>query len=195
MSVIEELAQKLKNIEDERSKIFAQIKPLQEKASVLYAEMTLIKEDITKATLLLEQSEQERFDFLMEEKGHGTDEIRYRAAEKFIRSLGLYMSGYNPFSEQKSSDVFIFKHDAERNEQSIESLKKLVELYKPMDSHGNKKFRVFCQDYYIVFTANKTIELTGRYMTSKEFPTIEALFEHYVAHCECYDAEETESDD
>lgn len=189
MTSIEKLNLKLKSIEDQRKAIFEQIHPLQEKAVALYEESQKINEEITKETMKQEQSEQERFDFVMAETGAGVDSLRYNEANKLIQSFGLFMTGYCPFSQQRTANVFFFKFDDERNAQSIDSMKKLITLFKPMDEEGNKQFRVFCQDSVVFAHPDGTFSLRSRY-DRKDFETLELLFAHYVAHCTCYDEEE-----
>lgn len=194
MISIEQLNAKLKATKEQREQIFEQITPLQEKAVLLYNEIKEINEAITKETLKTVQSEQDRFDFLLAETGFGSDMVRYNAADAFIRSMGLYMSSYCPFSQQRTSEVFIFKKNDEGNLQSIESLKKLITLYKPMDEEGNKLFRVCCTNYTVAAHQDGTFSLQSRYSTTT-FETLELLFAHYVKHCKCYDDDDSEEGD
>lgn len=191
MSIISELEKKLNSIKERRDDLFAIMKPIQEELSTLYKEMTLLGEEITKAKFKIEMTEQERFDFLMEENG-SSNMVLYNAANEYIVSLGLYMSGYCPFSQQKTSEVFIYKFNHEKNVKTIESLKKLVSLYKPMDEDGNKFFKVFCQDSRLVFNSDNSIFFEQiRY--KQEFETLESFFAYYIAHCACYDDDFEES--
>jgi hypothetical protein len=195
MNSLENLNAQLKAIHEQRAQIFEKIKPLQEQASVLYSQIIELNDAITVETLKTEQSEQDRFDFLMAESGSGSDMIRYRAADTLIRSMGLYMSGHCPFSQQRSADVFIFKADEDRNTQSIASIKKLIELFKPMDDDGNKLFRVFCEDYTIFCHSDGKFSLRGCYNKNQEFETLEALFTYYVATYHCYDSDDNDNSD
>lgn len=188
MTSLEQLHAQLKDIHDQRSQIFEQIRPLQERASMLSKNITELNDAITVETLKTEQSEQDRFDFLMAESGSGSDMLRYNAASTLIREMGAYMTGYCEFSQQRSADIFIYKLDEATNEKSIVAIKKLVELFKPMDEEGNKTFKVFCQDYTIFVHADGTFSLRKRRF-HKDFSTLEELFAYYVENCPCYDDE------
>jgi len=193
MTSLANLTAQLEALKAQRSSIYDQIRPLQEQATAISNEMSVITEAITVETLKSEQTEQERFDFVMTELGYGTDNVRYKAAQQLIESMGLHSSGYCPFSQQRAADVVIFKFDTERNQQSISSVKKLVTMLKPMDEEGNRKFKVFCQDYTIFAHPNGTFSLRdGRFR--KDFNTLEELFTYYVDYHECYDSP-TDDDD
>jgi len=194
MTSIELMYDKIKELQKQRTALFDQISPLQEKVASLHNEIKILQESITTETMKLEQTEQERFDFLMAENGGSSDMVRYHEAEKFIRSMGLYMSGYCPFSQQRTADFFVFKNDRERNIQTIESLKKAITLYKPMDENGNKWFRVFCQDYIVWVAADGSLSFkTSR--SEQAFDTLEALFDYYILRYPCYDYEDDDQDD
>lgn len=196
MTSLEQLHAKLKETHGQRDKIFEQIKPLQEKVSSLSKKITDLTEAITVETLKTEQSEQDRFDFLMAESGSGLDHVRYNAANLLIHDMGLYMSGYCQFSQQKAVHVFVFKFDDARNEQIIASIKKLSNLLKPMDAEGNKHFKVFCKDPVIFAHADGTFSLrSGNGRSRHDFSTLEELFVYYVANRSCYDDEDENNDD
>lgn len=188
MKSLEQMQAQLKEIHAQRAQLFEQIKPLQEQASSLYKNITDLNEAITIETLKTEQSEQDRFDFLMAESGSGSDMTRYNAASTYIREMGLYMTGYCEFSQQRSAEVFIYKLDGDANEKSIAAIKKLVELLKPMDEEGNKTFKVFCKDPVIFAHADGTFSLRKRRFCN-DFATLEELFDYYIENCPCYDDE------
>lgn len=193
MTSLANLNAQLEALKNQRSSIYDEIRPLQEKATAISKEMAAITEAITVETLKTQQTEQERFDFIMAELGHGTDPVRYKAAQQLIESMGLHSSGYCPFSQQRAADVVIFKFDFSRNEQSIESVKKMTKMLKPMDEEGNHKFKVFCQDFTIFAHPDGTFSLRdGRFR--KNFDTLEELFTYYVDYHECYDSP-TDDDD
>lgn len=195
MTSLEKMQTQLKAIHEQRSQIFQQIKPLQEQATFLYAQITELNDAITIETLKTEQSEQDRFDFLMSETGSGSDMARYNAASTYIREMGLYMTGYCEFSQQRSANVFIYKLDNEANEKSIVAIKKLVELFKPMDEEGNKTFKVFCKDPVIFAHADGTFSLrssSGRVKSRYDFSTLVELFDYYVVHRSCCDDDDSE---
>lgn len=193
MTSLEQMHAQIENLSAQRAQIFEQIKPLQEKAVSLYQNITDLNEAITVETLKTEQSEQDRFDFLMAESGVCSDTLRYNKANTLIREIGLYMSGYCEFSQQRSAEVFIYKLDNEANEKSISAIKKLIELFKPMDKEGNKTFRVFCEDYTIFVHPDNTFSLRKRRFQNN-FATIEELFAYYVDNCHCYDEDENNDD-
>lgn len=188
MTSLEQLHAQLKDIKAQRSQIFEQIRPLQEQASILSKSITDLNDAITVETLKTEQSEQDRFNFLMAENGSSSDMLRYNAASTLIREMGAYMTGYCEFSQQRSADIFIYKLDESANEKSIVAIKKLVELFQPMDEEGNKTFKVFCQDYTIYVHVDGTFSLRKRRF-HKDFATLEELFAYYVENCPCYDEE------
>lgn len=189
MTSIEKLHAQLKAVQERRAQIFEQIKPLQDQALALYADIQKINAEITQETLKTEQTEQECFDFLMDEDGGSSDQLRYDSANKLIRSMGLYMSGYCPFSKQRLADVFVFKFDDARNVQSIASIKKLIELFKPMDEEGNKYFKIFCTGDTIVVDKEGKLSLQNAF-DKTDFKTLELLFAHYVKYCTCYDEDD-----
>lgn len=193
MKSLEQMQAQLKEIHAQRAQLFEQIKPLQEQASSLYKNITDLNEAITIETLKTEQSEQDRFDFLMAESGSGSDMTRYNAASTLIRGMGLYMTGYCEFSQQRSAEVFIYKLDEEQNDKTITAIKKLVELFKPMDEEGNKTFKVFCEDYTIFSHPDGTFSLRKKRFQN-DFTTLEELFAYYVDNCHCYDDEEGSDD-
>lgn len=194
MTSLEKMHAQLKDIHAQRAQIFEQIKPLQEQASLLYNNIKDLNEAITIETLKTEQSEQDRFDFLMAESGSGMDMVRYNTASTYIREIGLYMTGYCEFSQQRTAEVFIYKLDKEANEKSIAAIKKLVELLKPMDKEGNKIFKVFCKDPVIFAHADGTFSLRGDH-SRYDFSTLVDLFDYYVANRSCYDDVEDEDQD
>lgn len=189
MTSLEQMNAKIKDLASQRAQIFEQIKPLQEKAISLYQNIQELNEAITVKTLKSEQSEQDRFDFLMAESGFCSDTLRYNTANTIIRDMGLYMSGYCEFSQQRSAEVFIYKFDGGCNEKSIEAIKKLIELFKPMDKEGNKTFKVFCEDYTIFAHPDNTFSLRKRRFQN-DFSTLEELFAYYIDNCHCYDDKE-----
>lgn len=191
MTSLEQMHAQLKDIHAQRSKIFEQIRPLQEQAASLYKQITDINDEITSATLKTDQSEQDRFDFVMAENNSGSDMKRYNAANNMIRDMGLFMSGYCEFSQQRSAEAIIYKLDEESNEKTIASIKKLIELFKPMDEEGNKIFKVFCQDYKIFAHSDGTFSLRKR-RYQNNFTNLEELFAYYVDNCPCYDEEGSE---
>lgn len=193
MTSLEQMHAQLKDIYAQRAQIFEQIKPLQEQASSLYKNITDLNDAITVETLKTEQSEQDRFDFLMAETGSGSDMIRYRAADTLIRNMGLYMSGCCEFSQQRSAEIFIYKLDSESNDKSILAIKKLVDMLKPMDEEGNKTFKVFCEDYTIFSHPDGSFSLRKKRFQN-DFSTLEELFAYYVDNCHCYDEEEGSDD-
>lgn len=193
MTSLEQMHAQIKDLSAQRAQIFEQIKPLQEKVVSLYQNITDLNQAITVETLKSEQSEQDRFDFLMAESGVCSDTLRYNTANTLIREIGLYMSGYCDFSQQRSAEVFIYKLDEEANEKSIAAIKKLIELFKPMDKEGNKTFKVFCEDYTIFAHPDNTFSLRKRRFQN-DFSTLEELFAYYVDNCHCYDDEEGSDD-
>lgn len=194
MNSLEQMHAQLKAIHEQRGAIFEQIKPLQEQASLLYKQITDLNDCITKETLKTEQSEQERFDFLMAENNSGSDMVRYTAASNMIRDMGLYMSSFCEFSQQRLAEVIIYKLDEESNSKAIASIEKLIELFKPMDEEGNKLFKVFCQDHTIFAHADGTFSLRKR-SYRKDFSNLDALFAYYVDNLPCYDDEEPTDND
>lgn len=196
MKSLEQMQAQLKEIHAQRAQLFEKIKPLQEKASSLYKKITDLTEAITVETLKTEQSEQERFDFLMAESGIGSDMTRYNAASTLIREMGLYMTGYCPFSQQRSAEIFIYKLDDAANEKSIAAIKKLVKMFKPMDEEGNKTFKVFCKAPVVFAHADGAFSLRSIDGRSRhDFSTLEELFVYYVANRSCYDDEDENNDD
>lgn len=193
MTALEQMHAQLKAIREQRGQLFEQIRPLQEQAAVLSKSITDLNDAITVETLKTEQTEQDRFDFLMAESGSGSDMKRYNAADTIIRDMGLYMTGWCEFSQQRSAQVFIYKLDEGRNDKTIVSIKKLIELFKPMDEEGNKTFKVFCQDYTIFAHADGTFSLR-KSRFKNDFATLEELFAYYVANCPCDDDEEGNDD-
>lgn len=193
MTSLATLTAQLEALKAQRASLHDQIRPLQEQVSAISNEMSVITEAITVETLKSEQTEQERFDFVMAELGYGTDNVRYQAAQKLIESMGLHSSGYCPFSQQRAVDVIILKFSLNLNQRTIASVKKLVTMLKPMDEDGNIKFKVFCQDYTIFAHPEGTFSLRdGRFR--RDFDTLEALFTYYVDNHECYDSP-TDDDD
>lgn len=188
MTSLTTLTAQLEALKAQRASLHEQIRPLQEQVSAISNEMSVITEAITVETLKSEQTEQERFDFVMTELGYGTDNVRYHAAQKLIESMGLHSSGYCPFSKQRAADVIIFKYNAARNEQSIQSIKKLISMLKVMDEEGNYKFKVFCQDSEIFAHPDGTFSLRADRFR-KDFNTLEELFAYYVDCGECYDTD------
>lgn len=193
MTSLEQLHAQLKETHAQRAQIFEQIRPLQEQASILSNSITELNDAITVETLKTEQTEQDRFDFLMAESGSGSDMKRYHAADTIIRDMGLYMTGWCEFSQQRSAQVFIYKLDEERNDKTIVSIKKLIELFKPMDEEGNKTFKVFCEDYTIFAHTDGSFSLRKKRFHN-DFATLEELFAYYIENCHCYDDEEGSDD-
>lgn len=194
MTSLEQLQSQLKSIHDQRAQLFELIKPLQEKSASLYKDITNLNEAITIETLKTEQSEQDRFDFLMAESGAGSDMTRYNAASQLIREMDLYMTGYCQFSQQRSVEVFIYKLDEDANQKTILSIKKLIDLLKPMDEEGNKYFKVFCKDPLIFAHMDGTFSLRSRY-SRNDFSTLDDLFAYYVAHHSCHEDEDNNDSD
>lgn len=194
MTSLEKMHAQLKAIHEQRGAIFEQIKPLQEQAALLYKQITDLNDCITKETLKTEQSEQDRFDFLMAENNSGSDMVRYNAASTMIRNMGLYMTSFCEFSQQRLAEVIIYKLDEESNNKAIASMKKLIELFKPMDEEGNKHFKVFCQDSKIFAHADGTFSLR-KHAYRADFATLDELFAYYVDNCPCYDDEEPSDND
>ena len=193
MTALEQMHAQLKAIREQRGQLFEQIRPLQEQASILSKNITELNDAITEATLKTEQTEQERFDFLMAESGSGSDMKRYKAADTIIREMGCYMTGLCEFSQQRSAQVFIYKQDEDANEKSIAAIKKLVAMFKPMDEEGNKTFKVFCKDYTIFAHVDGTFSLRKNRFNNV-FATLEELFSYYIENCPCYDDEEGSDD-
>lgn len=184
MKSIDQLKNEIAQLEAERSSIFEKIHPLQEQATKLFSEIKAVNEKLTVAILASELTEQERFDFIMYQNGVSIDSNRHDEARKFITELGLYMLGYNPFSNQNMSSVFIYRHG--KNTKTIESIKKLAQLYKPMDEEGNIVFPVFCTDHSILAKSDGTFSLTvGKFV--KDFDILEELFAYYERNHTCYD--------
>lgn len=196
MTSLEQLHAQIENLSAQRAQIFEQIKPLQEKATSLYKDISDLNEAITVETLKTEQSEQDRFDFLMAESGIGSDMTRYNAASTLIREMGLYMTGYCPFSQQRAAEIFIYKFDDEANEKTVAAIKKMVEMLKPMDEEGNKIFKVFCKDPAVFAHTDGTFSLrSGNGRSRHDFSTLDELFVYYVANRSCYDDEDENNDD
>ncbi len=194
MSKLLELEQKLSQLEQQKIELQEKIKPFQQKLNSVWDEIKTITTAISEEKLNSELSEQDYFDFVMFENGYSSDMIRYKAAQKLIHDFGLFMNGYCQFSNQKMADVFIYKNDINHNNKTIQSLKKLVTLFKPMDAEGNKYFSVFCKESRIVFSPdNKVFIKTPSY--TYDFETIEELFEYFTANLSCCDDEDDSEDD
>lgn len=193
MSKLLELEQKLSQLEQQKIELQEKIKPFQQKLNSVWDEIKTITTEISKEKLNSDLSEQDYFDFVMFENGYSSDMIRYKAAQKLIQDLGLFMNGYCQFSNQRMADVFIYRNDINYNNKTIQSLKKLVPLFKPMDQEGNKYFSVFCKDYRVFFTPDNKVFIKTPYY-KYDFETIEELFEYFTKNLSCCDEEEPSDD-
>lgn len=189
---IHDLQEKLFSLTTQKNELQAQIKPLQVQLSSVFKEIQSLTEKISEEKLNTNLSEQEFFDFVMFEDGSSIDQVRYNKASSYIQELGLFMSGYSPFSKQKKSHVIFFENDIEKNSKSIIALKKLSSLYKPMNEDGDIIFPVLCKDFNIVFNQKWFIQIPNY---KYEFDSLEDLFSYFISNFDCHDSQEDQSDD
>lgn len=185
-----------------RAELFKEKEIIDAELSKLYKEITVLKDKQTKAKMAQEMTFEDRFEWLMEEKGYGSDMERYYAAQKLINDdLGLWMSGYYPFSEQKAIEIMLYKGVQDNLEKVYASLCSILHLVKPTDEEGNKRFKLFehtCSEHGVwalYYTPAGNWKLTscrwGREEVVKEWENLrEALF--YCQKHHYYESSENE---
>ena len=118
--------------------------------------------------------------------------------------MGLWVSGYYPFSEQNAIEIMLYKGAEDNLEQTYESLNVILPFIKPINEEGDRRFKLFehtlsewgVYDLRLskegVWTLNKTTY--GREKVEKTFENLYDALKYCQQHhyYESSDEEDTE---
>lgn len=139
-----EIEQHIDSLISSRQELFDLKKPIDIKISEISDEIKKQKELLTIEKLKTQMTIKEKFEFLMFEDGLSYDMIRTKEAQNFINNdLGLWLSGYSPFSEQKKFRIKLHKGSNCNLLQHFNSLNLILPFIKPDDDKLNKNISIF----------------------------------------------------
>lgn len=175
---IQKIEKKLASLINSRQQLFELKKPIDEKIKNTTEEIQKVRTLLSTEKLKSVMSFEEKFEFLSFEDGRSIDNVRHSAARNLIENeLGLWMSGWWPFSQQKGIQIKLHKGTDCNLNQNFESFSKILPLIKPMDKEGNKNISIFentlsySESLYLQITPTNEFNLIGnRNKIKKSFP-------------------------
>lgn len=205
---IQKIEQKMATLINSRQKLFDLKKPIDEKIKNTTEEIQKVRTLISTEKLKSVMSFEEKFEFLFFEDGRSIDNVRNSAARNLIENeLGLFMSGWCPFSQQKVIQIKLHKGTDSNLNKVFESFSKILPLIKPMDEEGNKNIGIFehtlsySESIYLQITPTNEFHLMGnRNRVKKSFPDLLTALTfiqqyHYYSSSLLEDQEISDQDD
>lgn len=137
------IEEQIKLKESRRQEIFKIKEPLDKELIELYNQIQKLKEKQTEAKLKEDMTLGEKIEWLLFEDGHSSDMKRYNECQRFFQELGLWVSGYCPYSEQKSLQVMLYKGAQDNLDKTFESINLVLPFIKPINDEGERRFKLF----------------------------------------------------
>lgn len=186
------IEEQIKQKEARRQEIFKIKEPLEKELSELYIQIQKLKEKQTEAKLEEDMTLAEKVEWLLFEDGYNSDRKRYEECQKFFLELGLWVSGYYPYSEQKALEIMLYKGVQDNLDKTFESVNTVLPFIKPINDRGERRFKLFehtlsecgiCDlkvDKEGVWTLNKTTY--GREKVEKTFENLYDALKYCQQH-------------
>ena len=137
------IEEQIKLKESRRQEIFKIKEPLDKELIKLYNQIQKLKEKQTEAKLKEDMTLGEKIEWLLFEDGHSSDMKHYNECQRFFQELGLWVSGYYPYSEQKSLQVMLYKGAQDNLDNTFESINLVLPFIKPINDEGERRFKLF----------------------------------------------------
>lgn len=186
------IEEQIKQKEARRQEIFKVKEPLDKELSELYIQIQKLKEKQTEEKVREDMTLGEKIEWLLFEDGYSSDSKRYGECQKFFRELGLCVSGYYSYSEQKALEIMLYKGVQGNLDKTFESINTVLPFIKPINDKGECRFKLFehtlseCGIYDLkvdkegVWTLNKTTY--GRERVEKTFENLYDALKYCQQH-------------